>query len=376
MKRIVLLGLCIINFMACVAQTYTDQMYATDIEFDEIEELYYFDVYLKGSTIYYTGYGIDIKLPQGIEGVDEDGAPFAVMLDADYVDEPIYPKSSRKYTHFISSAFPDAEDKTHIRVGCMSNKSQDLLETSGPLFRVYIDINCSKKTWPVGEIKLYGQQLVENIEGQIQPILYRPDDFNKLVLMYEGESNLDLRVSSTLHWSTCILPFSSSIPEGVTAYTCDSHDDEYLYLTESESMESFTPYILYSENGYEGTLIGNADANSFPENGYVKANYLNGAIIPQSVTSGYVMQNLSEGVKFYPIAENSTFTIPAGKCWVTMPEAGVKSLGFAIADETAITTAESKRMESEEIYTLQGVKVTKMLPGNIYIKGGKTVLKR
>lgn len=376
MKKL-FIALMIICYASSVnAQKQTTKDYLKIVQEEDLtpgtfdEEGGFFNIELCGSedeSTLYTCVQMDIILPQGIS-VYYDGDDAWADLN---LDDGIYPytKSGKNTKYYHSLIYNTLENNT-FRVSVYSSENKEFKERSGSLFYIYVKPSAYTKTGNL-EVKFENVKFISSTGAGLIPE-NQPTQYLKVT----NTSTTPININSSAHWSTCILPFSTTIPDGVTAYTCDSHDDEYLYLTKSETMEAYTPYILYSENGYSGTLSGTVEADKYPENGYVNAGYLNGAIVPQSVTEGYVMQNLSEGVKFYPIAENATFSVLAGKCWVTMPEGNAKSLGFAIADETDVKDMNaSKNSSSEAIYNLQGVKVDKITPGNIYIKGGRTVLK-
>lgn len=329
MKRIFSM-LCFFAMILCAKAGVptTDYLYATGLQYDEEYKLYYFDVNIEGEN-YYTAYGIDIQLPQGMEVVDDEYGIFVEMI------KDIYPTYGRnkEYTHSVSPAFPYPDDHSHLRVGCISNQEQKLLDTKGTLFRVYVTIDDSKvPAWPVGAIKCYDVELTVDKDHY-----YDAPVSETIVPVYTGATTLPLKVSSAAKWSTCILPFAAEIPTGVTAYTCSNHDEEYIYLEKAESFEAYTPYILYAENGYEGNISGIVDA-TIPDNaktGVVSDGYLNGAIVPQTATEGYVLQNHEGNVNFYAIAENDAFAIPAGKCWMS-PISETKSnvLNFRTDDMT------------------------------------------
>lgn len=67
---------------------------------------------------------------------------------------------------------------------------------------------------------------------------------------------------------------------------------------------------------------------------------------------------------------NCFFNTEDGVQWDT--EDIVISNKLKVFNETCL--AKIAKEESEAIYTLQGVQVTKMLPGHIYVKGGKIIL--
>lgn len=349
----------------------TDYVYTTGLQWDNEEKMYCFDVMLQGDNLY-TAYGMDILIPQGWQvSVTSIGKPNIVMVD-DYcteIDNVIYPyeEGRRGYTYFhdVTPNFPEKEKLCHIRVACLSTDLLYLTSTSGPLFRVYLEKTIEDGQWPIGSVKFYNVEL--NKVGQP----YDSADREDIVLIHTGETNLPLSVSATAHWGTCILPFNAELPAGVKAYTCTENDGENIYLENASSMEAYTPYILYSEDGYKGTISGTVDAQKYPETGYVKKGLLNGAIVDQSISDGYILQNLSGGVMFYPIKEGSTFNIPAGKCWMTLPStANAQGMNFVVNDPASIKNI-GITDDDNSIYTLQGIKVENGVKGSIYIKSGK-----
>lgn len=318
--------LCFLAMTLCAeaGEPTTDYLYATGLQFDEEFELYYFDINLEGNN-FYAAYGMDIQLPAGMKVVDDGETIYVLMND------PMYPqnKLTKKYTHSVTPSFPYPEDHSHLRVGCMSNPTKDLVATSGTLFRVYVTIDSDAAIWPIGTIKIFQAELVTK-----DAIGFNPTDRETVVPVHTGEITLPLNVSTAAQWSTCILPFSAEIPEGLKAYTCSNHDAEYIYLDETTALEAYMPYILYAENGYSGTISGTVSATNYPSAGIVTEGYLNGAIVPQTATEGYVLQKQEEGVKFYLIDEGDSFTIPAGKCWMNIPTGQVHALGFKTGGES------------------------------------------
>ena len=122
-------------------------------------------------------------------------------------------------------------------------------------------------------------------------------------------------------------------------------------------------------------MTGTVDA-SCPANGCITAGNLNGAIVPQTVKNGYVLQNQSEGVKFYAIGTGDSFVIPAGKCWMDIAGSSTKMFNFVIEDaETGIERVVNSNVGAE-IYTLDGRKAGKLVPGSLYIKEGRKFINK
>ena len=100
------------------------------------------------------------------------------------------------------------------------------------------------------------------------------------------------------------------------------------------------------------------------------AGLLQGAIIPQSITSGYVLQKdpETETPKFYNV-NGQTFFIPEGRCWLTLPaEANAPSIRLVIEETSAINMVDAA--QDGLIYNILGQPVSQPIPGQVYIQNG------
>lgn len=320
----------------------------------------------------YNAYQMDIVLPHGMSiektsYYDED--------EEEYVETDIIMDESGivyKSTHGINyNVLTDDANHMVIRVGCSSTKNATFKTYSGSADLLKFKVKANSYIKPANTaIVIHGAKLITPDEEGFVPTREMSG------VEVTTNATASLAVNGTLHWSTCILPFDAALPTGVTAYTCVEKTDNKVYLSPAESIEAYTPYILNSESGYSGTLSGTVDASKYPDNGFVcKDGLLYGAIVPQQVTEGYVLQNLSEGVKFYQIKEGDTFVIPAGKCWLNLGENEAKSLSFEVVDPTGIEEIASDSTDSS-VYTLDGKKVLNPQPNSIYIKSGKKFINK
>lgn len=367
MKKI--LGLiCLLAFSLFEAKadgTVNDYVYATGLQYDSEFDLYYFDVMLEGENLY-TAYGMDIQLPAGMEVVEDEYGIFVEMI------KDIYPSSGRnkEYTHSVTPAFPYPDDHSHLRVGCISTKNELMTATSGALFRVYVTSTYTSG-WPVGSIKLYAAELA--MVGSH----HNPQDHETVVAIHTGSTVLPLNISASSHWSTCILPFSTELPTGVKAYTSSTSDEENIFLTPAASLAAYTPYVLYSEAGFSGTVTGTVAETGYPETGYVTAGNLNGAVVPQTVKNGYIMQKQNGEVMFYAIGSGDSFLVPAGKCWMQIPAGGsAKAYNFIVADETGVERLIAPVDNGGKVYDLTGRHVTQLRQNTLYIKDGKKFINK
>lgn len=373
MKKYLVMILCLGSAWTMKAQDTSDHLTFTALEYDAESSSYYFDVNIIGETLY-TGYGADIQLPAGLEVDVDRGLPAVYMLDKEWIDasDVIYPKPQRgSYTHTVSSSFPTPADHTHFRVACFSSADALLTSSCGSLFRVFVSKTCTSAQWPIGEIKAYDVEL--NVDAETR---FYPATVTQAIVMYEGTSTLPLTVTPSNHWSTCILPFDAELPTGVKAYTSTTSDAENIFLTPAASLAAYTPYILYSEAGYNGTVSGAVDAANCPTNGQVTAGNLNGAIVPQTVTDGFIMQKKNEVVKFYAINSGDSFLVPAGKCWMKLADSNVKALNFVVENsETAIEQVKDAN-NTNIIYDLTGRRLNTIKQGGLYIKNGEKFINK
>ena len=201
--------------------------------------------------------------------------------------------------------------------------------------------------------------------------------FASLRTTFQTGRTLPLTISASL-WSTCVLPFDADIPAGVTAYTCQSVEDDAVYLSPVATLEAFIPYILSSETAISQNISGTIIPANYPEHGYVNdaANILHGALTEQSVSTGYVLQQSPEETKpkFYDM-DGEQFTIPAGKCWMTVPAGNnAPSIRLVMGAPTGLKAA--SYLHDGQIYNILGQPVSQPQPGQVYILNGQKFLSR
>lgn len=318
----------------------------------------------------YTAYNLDIILPAGVDVAlnAKTGTPRVSMIKNedfypnDYEDDPTF-------SHTISYTY-GVVGSNILRVSCSSTMNESFLKTSGDLFKVYLVASPFAKPGK-NTIKVSGCNLTAIEGGEVHK--YVPADNQYEVLTIGNSSSLTLSINAANKFSTCILPFDYT-PSGFTAYTADAVEDGFITLTEANTMSAYTPYIIYSETGYSGTASGTVDATKYVAT--ATAGILTGAIEPQDITDGYVLQNKDDdnGAMFYKV-NGQKFRIPAGKCWIGGSSASVKDfLGFNVEEASGIHVT-SSQVNDQTIYDLSGNQVSTCEPGRIYIINGKKVLK-
>lgn len=322
----------------------------------------------------YIGYQVEMLLPDGLEASD-----VAISADA-AVPSAIYPSTSKpltipgfgtftmyEYTHSISYSFNVDGNKT-LKVSCISNYNEQFVGTSGELFTMKIKASAYAKPG-VQDIK------VKNCKFAVTSSYYDTFDeaiSNAITVADNATASVNVAISEDVKWSTCILPFDAEIPAGFKAYACNETKESSLVLSPVSTMTAYTPYILYSENGCNETLTGTVSASNYPAGGTATAGYITGAVAQTTVNSGYVLQKQSDNVKFYKIDSTKPITVPAGKCWVNVPNASSKaSFGIIIGSPTGIDGVQNDDNASAACYNIAGIKMAQPQKGQLYIVNGK-----
>lgn len=178
-----------------------------------------------------------------------------------------------------------------------------------------------------------------------------------------------LTVKSAAKYGTFCAPFDVTIPEGVTAYTISSIDENgKLVLEKQSAISAHTPVIVESTSDINAVQFGVATT------GEAKSHYLTGVYTATPAPVGsYVLQKQNDRVGFYRVAEGSQPTVGANRAYLdlTNSPAGVKA--FYMEDATAIQAVEELLSGKAEIYDLAGRRLQKLQKG-INIVGGKKVL--
>ncbi len=362
-KAFVLLALC------CA---WSDKAKAANIDTDDYitinevtlvpgsSDTYKVVVSLVGSRIY-TACQMDIEFPPGLEPVLTRNMYVRVCNG----DDDLGPD------HTVASSYGKVGEHT-MRLSCYSGVNLEYAATSGQL--LYFNVKASAYLKP-GDVtlKVTNCDFITKEDAQ----KYHCKE-QTLTLTAKSESSLSFTVSADSHYATGVFPFPvATLPDGMKAYRATGIDDSgaYVVLNEVDNLAAYTPYILYSKGGYTGTLSGTVDATGYAET--VSDGCLYGAIAAQKQTDGYVLQDQGDGAKFYAM-DGQEFNIPEGKCWLQVESEKASSAFFGlIFDDTpaGISSAVATTPAAKAIYTLDGMRVSEMQPGRIYVVGGQKILK-
>ncbi len=325
---------------------------------------------LVGSQIY-TAFEMDVKFPPGLDVVmTSKDKPYVLFYKG---DGTIYPKDEIEDTweHQLVASYGKVGTQV-LRLSCFSSTNAELTATSGTLLTMRVKASPWLKP---GDVTLSVSKLHLITKQDAQQ--YNCDD-QTLTLHAASTSTASLTVSGDNHFSTCVLPFDvPTLPQSLKAYSAKRLDESQtaIVLDEVKALKAYTPYILYAENGYSGTLSGEVDASRYVE--VAHDGFLYGAVAAQKQSTGYVLQNQGDGTRFYAM-NGVEYAIPEGKCWLAVDAAQAAAASYGIVWDdtpTGIAHTVNGQQASSTIYTLGGKRVNKMLPGGIYVVNGQKILK-
>ena len=314
----------------------------------------------------YTAYNLDVRLPYGMEVCHENGVPLVSLPD----DFSLYASGIGSLSHSLSAS---VLSNGNVRIACFSGRNANLTKTAGDMFQMPVRIASPYVCPGTHEICITGQNLTVKENAQ----KFVPADRSETIAIAEGEAGLKLVISAETCFSTCVLPFDANVPEGVKAFSCSEYSGETVYLHKVTDLQAFTPYILYAPLGYSGTLTGTLSAEAYRQkvtDGIVRAGYLSGAVTPQTITAGFVLQQLEQGLKFY-FTDGESFLIPSGKCWLELTKSNARALSFQMVDTEAGVAGPFAAEEADDVlYDLSGRRIKRAWRG-VYIQNNRKVIK-
>ena len=345
--------------------TISDLVYDEDITWyegdDEMEGAYYFIVSISGERLY-CACNLSITLPNGLSFIyDDDEGEYLIRKNNDS-------EKLLRNSHAIGSGKPGVA----MNIAVSSNTNQEFRGTSGKLFNVYVSIDnatLGASFSPKPIVKLSGLNLTTSAA-----VKYVPADFScrPFTTGIPTSRTLPVNITAENKIGTLIVPFNADLPSGLKAYSCNATVGDLLTLTPAASIEACKPYIVYAANGYSGSLTGDVDLSADYGNTDVFVDgYLTGVLTGTTVNTGYILQNQGSGPKFYD-AEGVTFSLPAGRCYLTPSGSSVKAFCFNFDDATGIEMVNSKSV-NDKLFDLSGRRVSNPTNG-IYIKGMRKVI--
>ena len=196
------------------------------------------------------------------------------------------------------------------------------------------------------------------------------DYYNKVTLTSDG----------TDAYASLYLPFSVTIPEGITAYAVARQDGTYAHM-ETIVTNGILPKekaAILKKAGQTTTetiYLSPAEAAGELPDGY--SNLLNGTVAENQAPSGggttYVLSNL-DGIGLY---EYEGEHLARGKAYLFVPSGSVKALTFDFGDADAIgSIANSQEPKANsQIFNLAGQRLSKAQKGVNIVNGKKVLVK-
>ena len=381
MKKALLFFSLLVLLPACMRaqQLSTDKIVISDLATDDWGV--YFTVGLEGSRLY-TALNMDITMPEGISVAYYKGNPDVSMYKK---SGSIFPydednrDGNKTWKHSVECTYGVVAPRM-LRIACYSGSLANFKDTSGTLFIIYVDVDeeqLAASFCPKPIVTVSGIALVESDNTKHVPADFTCRPFASVI---PAERTLPLNISGENQIGTLILPFGvDALPQGVKAYAGSTIDEaaSELLLTPVTKLDACTPYIVYAPNGYEGTLTGTVDMMAeYPATDVYSQGFLTGVLSTTVVNDGYIMQNQEkgDGPMFYN-AEGSSFALPAGRCYLTLPTSfAAKAVRMRIEGTTGFDNIEIINHDSQILYDLSGRRVENPTSGGIYISNGKKIV--
>lgn len=187
----------------------------------------------------------------------------------------------------------------------------------------------------------------------------------------------------TTGFATTCLPFNAVPAAGLKVYTIESTTppttgDGIAELSELNGVvPAGTPVVLYAKGGGSFVMTATDTDGSTPT-----TNLLEGTpdmLTTVGANNVYVLYDANNSPGFYRYTEEKLAPFKAYLSTETLASNGVTRLLLSVGDEDDATTGindatDGKTRHSNEVFDLQGRRVTKMQKGGIYIVNGKKIV--
>lgn len=175
--------------------------------------------------------------------------------------------------------------------------------------------------------------------------------------------------------ATLVLPFESTIPAGVSAFTLNyTAGKDYVKATEVETtLAANTPVVVNANEGSYKFVSTATSGNAATGTDAVTVGALTGVYAVTDVPDGsYILSNKGGNVGFYK-ANNST--VAANRAYLTADGAGARlNIVFNEEETTGISASlnDKREMINNNVYDLQGRRILSAeAKKGLYIMGGK-----
>lgn len=235
-----------------------------------------------------------------------------------------------------------------------------------------------------GEFKIYAGNvantfkifnIVDNnyIDSQDGGNIYTDTSIEKELFAVDeaSQATVNVNIPETVKYGTRIFPFTPTLPDGVTAYSCEASSGDVLTLVAVDEPQANIPYILEALEGCASTDLegwGTASTDAYT------TGWLTGVYTSREAINGtYVLQNNGGKVGFYKVDTSDVIpTVGAYRCYLSVPS-GVRPAFFFGDETTGIDAINGLTSGSATIYSVDGRHLPSLQKGlNIVKTNGKT----
>jgi hypothetical protein len=190
----------------------------------------------------------------------------------------------------------------------------------------------------------------------------------------EAIANVTLtRTLSASYWNTFSVPFDMAIPDGWTVKEFDSATDNVINFKNAESIVAGKPYLVKPTTDVENPFFESVNVKSTEGSTDGEGDYKFAAQIYNKslATDGTIAYLATDG----SIKKLTSGSIKGLRAYFIIPASGAPArLSFGDDETTGISTMHNAQfIMHNELFDLQGRKVTKPAKG-LYIKNGKKVV--
>lgn len=175
--------------------------------------------------------------------------------------------------------------------------------------------------------------------------------------------------------ATLMLPYNTTIPDGVKCYTLNYTSGAEVNATEltDGTLPANTPVLVNAEAG-DYTFKATSDTEVLKS---ATTGALTGVCAKTTVPEGsYILYNGDNGIGFYKV-DGKTNTIEANHAYLTAESAQAKALTINYGGQiTSINNISKQQTANNATYTLQGIRVEGKLAPGLYIRNGKKFIIR
>ena len=175
--------------------------------------------------------------------------------------------------------------------------------------------------------------------------------------------------------ATLMLPYNTTIPDGVKCYTLNYTSGAEVNATEltDGTLPANTPVLVNAEAG-DYTFKATSDTEVLKS---ATTGALTGVCAKTTVPEGsYILYNGDNGIGFYKV-DGTTNTIEANHAYLTAESAQAKALTINYGGQTtSINNISKQQTANNATYTLQGIRVEGKLTPGLYIRNGKKIIIR